>query len=181
MAHANDAGVDVIDVLLDDFTAVLCRQGLKRKEIEMMRSEAVRNVDHQRRTGGGKDIVDMVMGRAHRTEPADFSRKPNPKDTARSSKIGKLAHSLQRLLSQETVTYMECQGDIGWVAQNITKTRQRVERELVYAIVGMAQSGGTMSQGDYSQWMSMFTRKEHEKREAAGRRIDLFNELARYM
>ncbi|KAK4543183.1 hypothetical protein LTR36_005733 [Oleoguttula mirabilis] len=178
MARANDAGVDVIEVLLEDFTAALCRQGLRRSEIEHMRREAIRNIDHQRESREGRDIVDMVMSRARGTGPEDFHRKPDKKVSARMSKIHKLAHSLRRLLAQETAMYED---NLEWVALSITKTRQRVERELVNEVAIAAQQAGTMNMRDVQQWQVLFARKEHEKREQAGRRIDVLRELSRYL
>ncbi|KAK5126136.1 hypothetical protein LTR85_011491 [Meristemomyces frigidus] len=145
MARANDADVDVIEVLMEDFRATLCRQ---------------------------------VMSRAHRTRPEDFHRKPDKKVSARMARIHKLAHSLRRLLAQETTM---CEDNLEWVALSITKTRQRVERELVSEVVISAQQAGTMDARGLQQWRTLFTRKEHEKREQAGRRIDVLRELSRYL
>ncbi|KAK5133608.1 hypothetical protein LTR08_007556 [Meristemomyces frigidus] len=178
MAAANDAGVDVIDVLLEDFTAALCRQGLRRAEIEHMRREAQRNIDHQRRTSGGRDIVDMVMDRAVQTTPARFNRKPTTKESSRMSKVQKFAKSVRRLLVQETAMYED---GLDWAARGITRMRQQVERELVYSVAVSAHWAGLMTDKEQRWWHSKFTRKEHEKREAAGCRIDTLRELDRYM
>lgn len=174
MAHANDVGVDVIDVLLEDFTATLCRQGLRRPEIERLRAEALRNIDHQRAIGGPRDIVDMVMDRAGRTTPAEPSSK---KVTGRLHRIASLKHSLKRLLAQEPTIYDE----MDFVRNNIVKTRMRVERELVHEITYLAESAGTMATREARDWRSLFGVKPQAEREGAGQHIDLFRWLARYL
>ena len=180
MAEANDAGVDVIDVLLDEFTATLCRQGLRRLEIEQMRQEAVRNIDHQRRTQGGRDIVDMVMDRAHQTTPAQFNRNPSNKELHRTSKTQKLARSLRRLLVQETEMYEEYSGSPE-LGQSMTRMRQHVERELVASVASLAYRDRRMTHIEQQRWVFMFSLREQKKREAKGRRIDIFRELDRFM
>ncbi|KAJ9643631.1 hypothetical protein H2201_006263 [Coniosporium apollinis] len=62
MARAADAGVDVIDVLLDELVHRLACDGLKRVEIEEMRKRAVKAMDRARDEGSREDIVDLVMG-----------------------------------------------------------------------------------------------------------------------
>ena len=102
MARACDAGVDVIEVLLQDFSSLLARQGLKRTEIERMRADALRNIDYQRQTGGGRDIVDMVMNRASMTQPTDFGRQITKKTDRCTKRVNGLKHTLVRLLAQES-------------------------------------------------------------------------------
>lgn len=179
MAHANDSGVDVIEVLLDEFTAMLCRRGLRRPEIEVMRREAMRNIDHQRDTQGGRDIVDMVMNYAIRTEPADFDRKPKAKAIKRTAKLDMLARGLRCVLARETTLYAD--GLDLFLARENTMIRQRLERELVCEVTIRAAAAGTMSGREVTEWRAMYTPKEQEQREASGRRIDLQRELSRYL
>ncbi|TKA71255.1 hypothetical protein B0A49_04145 [Cryomyces minteri] len=69
MARACDAGVDVIEVLLDDFTTELMRRGFRRNEIEQLKRDAAAAVAHQRAICGSADIVDLVMNGAAHVHP----------------------------------------------------------------------------------------------------------------
>ena len=178
MARACDAGVDVIEVLLEDFTAALCRQGLRRTEIEQMRRDAVRNIDHQRTTQGGRDIVDMVMDRASRAHPEDFGRAAPKRTTGRQHRIQSLKHALKRLWMQEAGSQEQLPD---FVEGPIRKMRMRVERELVFEVTQLALDAGTMTQRAVNNWRNKFSKKAHVEREAAGRFIDVFEELGRYM
>ena len=178
MARANDAGVDVIEVLLEDFTATLCRQGLKRPEIQLMRQEAVKNIDRQRKMRGSKDIVDMVMDRAIATTPGNFKRPIRKREAKRTGRTQNLAKSLRRVLAQETALWSSGKFE---EAQTLTRARQATERELVLAVISMAEASGTMVMKERAQWCALFRRKTQEKREKTGQRIDVLKELARYL
>ncbi|EMD00460.1 hypothetical protein BAUCODRAFT_127635 [Baudoinia panamericana UAMH 10762] len=179
MARANDEGVDVLEVLLKDFTAQLCRNGLNRTEIERMRVEAVRNINHQREMGGGRGLVNMVMNRATMTQPATFGRQQRKKVRTRLSQIETLKKSLRRLNDQEASLTRDLQR-AGRLAAVVAK-RQRVESELVVEVTSLAMSAGEMVPKEAGHWVRLFGKKQQEKRERAGWRLDVFYELARFM
>ena len=174
MAHAADQGVDVIEVLLQDFTSALARQGLKRVEIERMKKDAIRNIDHRREISGSRDIVDMVMDRAMQTKPANFGRKPARRDAQRIQRVSGLKHTLQRLPTHEATWYEDAPE---WVRARDTNMRRRVERELVFDVTQLALSAGTMRPNVVAQWRQLYTKKAQADREANGHRIDVLNEL----
>lgn len=178
MARAADQGVDVIEVLLDDFTAKLARQGLRRNEIERMKQEAIRNIDHQRNIRGSRDIVDMVMNRAKLTNPSDFGRQPPPKVSQRMHRVRGLTHSLRRIIGLEGAMYYD---EPSYVRKQITETRQRIERDLVFDVTQLALRGGAMHPKVVQQWRSAYTKAAQVKREQRGQQIDLLTQLAPYL
>lgn len=178
MARAADQGVDVIEVLLDDFTSALVRQGLKRLEIERMRKEAVRNIDHQRDTQGGRDIVDMVMNHARLTTPAHFGRQPAKRDASRMQRISSSKNSLRRLVMQEGSMFYD---EPYFVQAQIRKSRQRVERDLVFDVTQLAMQAQAMHPKMVSEWRKAYTRQAQIKREASGMHIDLLTQLAPFL
>ncbi|KAK3113448.1 hypothetical protein LTR53_009254 [Teratosphaeriaceae sp. CCFEE 6253] len=165
MARANDQGVDVLEVLVDDFTSALCRKGLKRVEIERLRKAAIRNIDHMRATGDTRDIVDVVMGRATSNDRPP-SRRPDKKTPTRLSSMEKLQRSLSRLVEQELALKRE--GAVDFVFRGVTRMRQRVERELVLEISTVAVKTGKMTHQRANSWREMFSKKWQESREAQG-------------
>ncbi|GME32767.1 hypothetical protein BKCO1_2200043 [Neofusicoccum parvum] len=62
MAKANDEGVDVLDVLMQEFVQTLARKGHGRNHIESLRREARATLDSERDDPQGYDIVDLIMG-----------------------------------------------------------------------------------------------------------------------
>ncbi|KAK3070255.1 hypothetical protein LTR53_010776 [Teratosphaeriaceae sp. CCFEE 6253] len=176
MARANDQGVDVLEVLIDDFTSDLSRKGLKRLEIERLRKAAIRNMDHMRATGDTRDIVDVVMGRATSNDRPP-SRRPDKKTPTRLSSMEKLKRSLSRLVEQELALKRE--GAVDFVLRGVTRMRQRVERELVLEISTVAVKTGKMTRQRASSWRGMLSKKWQESSEAQGQRFDLFRELSR--
>lgn len=178
MARACDAGIDVIDVLLQDFSSVLARQGLKRPEIDRMRADAIRNINHQRETNGGRDIVDMVMNRAQMTKPTDFGREITKKTSNATKRVNGLKHTLVRLLAQEAAFHPD---EPDWVRGPIKKLRQRVERDLVNDVTRLAAEAGIMSSQDRSRWCDLYLRRHRVQREHAGHKIDVLTELSLYL
>lgn len=178
MARACDAGVDVIDVLLQDFSSLLARQGLKRPEIDQMRADAIRNIDYQRQTRGGRDIVDMVMNRAQMTRPTDFGRQITKKTSSTTRRVNGLKHTLVRLLAQEAAFHPD---EPDWVRGPIKKLRQRVERDLVNDVTRLAVDAGIMSSQVRARWCNLYARPHQVKREAGGHKIDVLTELSLYL
>lgn len=178
MARAADQGVDVIEVLLDDFTSALVRQGLRRLEIERMKQEAIRNIDHQRDTQGGRDIVDMVMNRAKLTTPAHFGRQPPKRDASRIQRISTFKNSLRRLVMQEGSMFYD---EPDYVQAQIRKTRQRVERDLVFDVTQLAMAAQVMHPKDVAEWRRAYSRQAQAKREASDMQIDLLTQLAPFL
>ena len=177
MARANDAGVDVLDVLLNDFTAVLCRQGFRREDIERMRTQAATTIDHERAIRSSRDIVDLIMDQAKQSQPSYRPSKKTNARTKRVKNIDGLKHSLRRLQRQEdTLDY-----DAEFVRAGVVAMRQRAERELVNELTILARAAGVMSVNDAQYWLFMFGRKKQQEMERNGKWIDVFEVMARYL
>lgn len=78
MARAQDNGVDVLDVLMQEFVSELAKKGHRRKHIADMKRYAQEALDQERNDPQGHDIVDLVMNiadsepRRHRNTPHDM-------------------------------------------------------------------------------------------------------------
>lgn len=77
MARANDNGIDVLDVLINDFIAALSKKGCRRPQIESMRIKAVDAINRDRdghNDPQGPDLVDLVMSMA---DAQPYMNRPN--------------------------------------------------------------------------------------------------------
>ena len=142
-----------------------------------MKKDAIRNIDHQRRIGGSRDIVDMVMDLARQTHPETFGRQARKKTSSRMRLVESLKHTLHRLQTQEAASH----GDLDFVRGPIVKLRQTVERELVNAAVPLAVNGGAMTGREAEKWRSLYTKKSQQAREVNGEQFDLLHALSRYL
>ena len=133
-----------------------------------------------RTIGDTRDVVDVVMDRATFAESPRSGRQYGQKASGSLVKFEKLKRNLRRLLAQEDASPQE-NGHLGDVADRIKEIRQRVERELVQAATFMAEQAGTMGSREAAEWRKCFTRKEQDLREAAGHRIDVIAQLARFL
>ncbi|KAL5113288.1 hypothetical protein ACEQ8H_008849 [Pleosporales sp. CAS-2024a] len=61
MAHANDQGVDVLEVLIAEYRLTLVRRGYRRLEIDDLVVAAKRRLDKERQDPTGIDIVDLII------------------------------------------------------------------------------------------------------------------------
>ncbi|KAL1627324.1 hypothetical protein SLS54_002248 [Diplodia seriata] len=61
MARAQDNGVDVLDVLIQEFVHELVLKGHRRDHIDRLKRKALCALDDERNDPQGHDIVDMVM------------------------------------------------------------------------------------------------------------------------
>lgn len=64
MARAHDQGIDVLEVLIQDFVCRLAQKGHRRNHIEKMKRKAQDALNEERKAPQGLDIVDMIMGMA---------------------------------------------------------------------------------------------------------------------
>lgn len=177
MARANDAGADVVKVLLEDFTAVLCRRGFRHHNIKIMREKAERDIEHQRLTSGGRDIVDMVMDRACRARPPPLPAEAGMKAVRRAERPGRineLEKSVRRLHEQERLSN-------GRGCRAITRARRRTEQQLVNELIGLLRAGGEISVPDMEYWRKTFTIKQMKAREGKGIVIDPFQQFAQWL
>ncbi|KAK3711309.1 hypothetical protein LTR37_009689 [Vermiconidia calcicola] len=182
MARACDVGVDVIEVLLDDYTASLCREGFRRNDIERMRREAMRSITHERDVGSGRDIVDLVMDGAAATTarpPPRISELPR-RANKRMKLITSMKNTLHRLLIQEASLYKHG-SKASFVRADIRSMRQRVERELVTEATEIASQRGIMRPDVVQQWRALYTSKAQKHRELYGPHIDLVLEMTQYL
>ena len=145
MARACDAGVDVIEVLLEELVSDLARRGFRRLEINDIRRQAEKEIDLQRKICGSADIVDMVMGLAHRAKPVMPTRRVPRKRIARvaSRRITAAKSLLKWLLSKDNGS------------GNVTAHRRRAERNLVLEIIHYATGDRTMSRQQVHELLRM--------------------------
>ena len=183
MAHACDAGVDVLEVLLEDFTTVLCRRGLRRNAIAELRAEAERNINHQRAIGGGRDLVDLVMDKAEAMEGTTLAIPHGLRDPRmdrlqkdRADRVDVQKRKLQRLYQQAASAR-----DFPQIRDAVNNTRKRIECGLVHDLTEMAVQSGLMSTKVAQRWRTMFTRKNATKRQQRGETIDVFKAFARFL
>lgn len=176
MARACDAGVDVIDVLLDEFVTLLCRRGFRRSAIESLRAEAVRNIDHQRAIGGGRDLVDMVMDKALTLHDGMKQRgKKDRKQRDRAARVEKQMHVLRRLYIQEANSVNSRN-----LRDALKAIRKRVERELAQDLTCLLRTGGLITQKEAAQWFAPFSKQGAKRRERTGEVLDFFQVFARF-
>lgn len=86
MAKAQDDGIDVLDVLMQDFTSELAKKGHRRDHISKLKRQAQKALDQERDDPQGYDIVDLVM------DIADYQprlSRPDSKDTGASYSAAK--------------------------------------------------------------------------------------------
>lgn len=159
MARACDAGVDVIEVLIEELTSDLVRRGFRRVEIEDLRRRAEREIDHQRRIGGSADIVDLVMGLARQAHPAASARRqPLPRRRVVGHHIMELRQTLTQVLAQPNKS------------GSATGARRQAERNLIVAVVGQATRDQSMSAQQAAQLLAVVptSKAGRKKREARG-------------
>lgn len=146
MARANDAGVDVIEVLIEELISDLARRGFRRFEIDNLRLRAEQEIDYQRRTCGGADIVDLVMGLARRSKPAAPRRVPQIRKRAAGHHIVEAKMALEKVLAK-----MQKAKQPG----GLFGLRREAERELVVEVVGQAMRDRSMSRKQATDLLAM--------------------------
>ena len=195
MAQAKNQGVDVIEVLLDDFVSHLVRKGLKRVVIEDMRVKAQRAIDAERDRPSGADIVDLVMGivyltpnapshgRSHRTVfanyfPTTFNSRPvvvnHTTEKSLSAKASSLRGSwklLQQLYRQETES-SEPEFPEG-LREQIAGARRRAERQYVGQLVPYLQEGKRITNAAANDLRLMYSKKRKASDEKQRGNVDL--------
>ena len=195
MARAKNQGVDVIEVLLDDFVSHLVRKGLKRVVIEYMRVKAERAIDAERDRPSGADIVDLVMGitcltpnapshgRSHHTVfanyfPTTFNSRPvvvnHTTEKRLSAKASSLRGSwklLQQLYRQETES-SEPEFPEG-LREQIAGARRRAERQYVGQLVPYLQEGKRITNAAANDLRLMYSKKRKASDEKQRGNVDL--------
>lgn len=167
MARANDVGMNVINVLLEDFTAVLWRRGFRGSSLVTMRTQAIRDIDHQRATLGGLDIVDLVMKRAYAAPlPAQLASIRNSvrNHATRNTGIHELVKKVRVLREQEAngPFNVEC------TSRTLVKRRRSADAQLVKELTTLLHHGGKISSHEAEYWQRMFKLKETKSRESMG-------------
>jgi len=181
MARADDEGVDVIDVLLDDMVAFLAKRNHRRTEIEELRRNAAGAIDVERDDPTGIDIVDLVMGMA--------------KDAGRLKQRSNLSHgylderkvkthrehlratkrTLETLYRQEHHLAQQARYSnvhtYEW--QRAKHARRRVERQYVNDLSSYFMATGQWTNREAGEFLWQFSRVDEEYERYGGSRFDL--------
>lgn len=174
MARGCDGGVDVIEVLMEEFITDLARRGFRRVEIEQLRRRAEAEIDHQRKICGSADIVDMVMslaGRAIIHVPAFRFRAPPQRATGhRVAEMKKALEDVHKLMNQ-----------VG--GKDYTGSRRIIERELVLEVVRQATRDRTMNSREANRLLALVPtgRKLRRKRGKARGIPNILRLLSRWL
>jgi len=160
MARACDAGVDVVDVLMEEFIAGLARRGFRRVEIDKLKRRAEMEVNHQRKISGTADIVDLVMGLSRQAQRSRVrrGRMPTVRKRTVNRRITEAKKALQDVLSQDFKTQDHKVG-----------LRRLAERELVFAVVAQATIDQSMSGSQAAMLLALVPKgkKARSRREKA--------------
>jgi hypothetical protein len=197
MARAHDAGIDVVDVLLDNFTSALCRKGLKRTEIARLRGEAMRLLDDERLHCRGRDIVDMVMGitanadstitgtrRSSRPRPSRKHRQM--RGGARYSmrgegfdrKLNQLENALRRMSPREA----RFDSRMPTPDHEASKLRrQQIQRLWADSAFSIVQKRGLVRGQTVRECRALFTPKAFLNGDCERQREDIVKELRRFL
>lgn len=146
MARANDAGVDVTEVLVEELISDLARRGFRRFEIDNLRLRAEQEIDYQRRTCGGADIVDLVMGLARRSKPTAPRRVPQSRKRAAGHHIAEAKMALEKVIFK----MQKAKDPSGWY-----DLRREAEHELVVEVVGQAMRDRSMNSKQATDLLAM--------------------------
>jgi hypothetical protein len=197
MARAHDAGVDVVDVLLDNFTSALCRKRLKQADIARLRGEAMHLLDEERLHRRGRDVVDMVMSLAANIDSTIIgtrnSSTPRPtrqyrhmrslgghatRDQGYDRKLSQLEHALRRMSSQGArVDSRMPTPDL----ESSKVRRQQLQREWVDSAFAIVQRRGLVRSQTVRECRALFTPNAFFNRDCDRQREDLVQELKRFL
>jgi len=174
MARAYDAGVDVVDVLMEEFIAELARRGFRRVEIDKLKRRAEKEVNHQRKISGTADIVDLVMGLSRQVQPSRVrrGRMPTVRRRTVNHRITEAKKDLQHVLSQD---YKAQDHKVG--------LRRLAERELVLAVVAQATIDQSMSSSQAATLLALVPKgkKARSRREKAKGVPDIMRMLSAWL
>lgn len=162
MARACDAGVDVIEVLMEEFTAHLAQSGFRRLEFEYLRRRAEKGIDHQRKTCGSADVVDLVMKIARNTRPKAPERGLSRKRVI-SHRIVEARLHLERAL---VLPYENGQG---------IHIHRQAERALVKEVVAQATRDRAMTYQQAAALLAIVpesgSKRKKKERQRGGRNV----------
>lgn len=177
MARACDAGVDVIDVLLEDLVAACVKRGCRRLEAQQIKQRAQAAIDCERKTSSSVDIVDLVMGmvpHAYHPRPRTAivqhgSRRGGRGTEAKKERLRAMRRTLETLGRHEkwlAGAYEDARlyGHSGWSEfmdlRHVRETRRRVEGQFVAELAAYMFGTGAWSQYVCKDVMSRFAKGE---------------------
>jgi hypothetical protein len=192
MARAHDAGVDVLDVLMENFTSALCRQKLRRPEINRLRNDALQLLDDERLQRRERDIVDLIMGLTVNAGSANRSTRMPPRRTRKHGRRHGIAErptrgqGHDRTLDQleqalRRMPQWEARRDSGLATVDLDTVRlrrmQKQKREWVSLAFAVVQQRGLVKRSTAQECRALFTPKAFLNSNHDQQRDDILQEL----
>jgi hypothetical protein len=166
MAKAADRGHDAIDVLVDCFAQAVQHRSKRKASRDELRSfceVAYEMLEKEYLTGGGRDIVDLIMGKAgearygnHPTHFHPFINNPTGERFGiRSKQVKAAVDTVKHLYGQEAK-----RGHVPALAREIKKA----EYQLADVVGYYARADGSMNKSEYDFLRQKFPWRRFDKK-----------------
>lgn len=200
MARANDAGCDVIEVLMEEYSRHLMRRGCSRQQIDQLCKQATSAINRERDDGGSADIVDLVMSMGYWVQPLRSAARNggarnssggfnvviiNNDDSINRNGQGQPRKSVKA--SQRIIDYKRAlekvmaQQRFSGPSGATTNSRRVLERALVIEVTSWALNNQTMTRGEYSNIRMLVPVEVGKRKEERLGQVDVLQLLSRWI